>query len=952
MGGWSRRVLASVMFVLLWSGMARAHTECRTVTQAIGGGIAGPPAPVDGVTVTFRRATDNGDPHACTTGGAFGPGRCCVTLSVSQLYNVTEGTLVTNGVYIATEDLVGGGGGSGQVDNMTATRNPTLTDDTASLYTIGSRWKNTSTGEFWIAVDVTSGAARWVPITDVWDVTTFGAKCDGTTTDTTALRNAAATVPDGATLFLPASCLVAPSGSGPMIPVGKRLTVVCRRGVGGLKIKDATLVSAIPGMLFSNWNAAGSARVTGGGLEVRGCTIDGNDRGNSTPGTVPALFDFDTNGELKIADSFIYDVTGEVVKANLTRVTMDNTRVYLQGQATGSNASTITGAEAIITRTKWLSTKAGLQTSSITLDANDFYTFGANAICDASGVPFACCTGVGGGSSTGLCAAGVLPTGVAETLNGGRIVARHNTIDTMGGIVVTNKGALATGLLEENWIANPLPPSFGSAGAGVCIELSIPASGGSFGITGVEVLNNYLYGCGTVGAIRVAGRSTMFVDDITMRGNTITSHGNDFSTGTCPNSICAAIVLDATAGQTGEFNGILIESNLIIHNLADSGSMGWLGIEGPTHSNPDSSGVIRVRNNTLWHSEGGGTPVVLGASRVKCNGSPTIYEWTNNGAINFTELTELVTNCHVGDGSSDYCSDCAAGTLPCTGSGSGSFWRQTAGQSACEVAKGVSCTGCVDLTSEVGGVLPAANIDAAITRDSEVKGLALPLTALADHGDLCAGLQAVRRNSGDTSNQCFTAQDKGTIGSGSESVTNDCNAIGMAGYHFKCGPAGTTAVFNNDIELYDRAWDGSELAPFRDGFLSWVTPSFGTSISTVLFTCWTDQGTQAIQVLDRQFPTPNSGGATMLADPLLCDSDGAQSSAAGATFGAQPGDIVVVTHPTNTATPSPTPTKTFTPLATPTPGTRTPTPTLSATPTITATPSQLHFSYEYLVTDQ
>jgi hypothetical protein len=53
-----------------------------------------------------------------------------------------------------------------------------------------------------------------------------------------------------------------------------------------------------------------------------------------------------------------------------------------------------------------------------------------------------------------------------------------------------------------------------------------------------------------------------------------------------------------------------------------------------------------------------------------------------------------------------------------------------------------------------------ADFPATVTLDSQVPGLetdpGVPLLALSDHGNLCAGGEAVRRNAGDTANECFT----------------------------------------------------------------------------------------------------------------------------------------------------------------------------------------------------
>lgn len=45
--------------------------------------------------------------------------------------------------------------------------NPTVTDDSSSGYKIGDDWKNTSTGELWMCIDNSVGAAVWKSLTSV-----------------------------------------------------------------------------------------------------------------------------------------------------------------------------------------------------------------------------------------------------------------------------------------------------------------------------------------------------------------------------------------------------------------------------------------------------------------------------------------------------------------------------------------------------------------------------------------------------------------------------------------------------------------------------------------------------------------------------------------------------------------------------------------------------------------
>lgn len=87
-------------------------------------------------------------------------------------YIVGQGWINTtdNSFYIATDvsvgaavwELVSGGGAEAP---HTATADPTVNDDTVDGYVIGQLWVNTASDEAWIATDVTTGAAVWVNIT-------------------------------------------------------------------------------------------------------------------------------------------------------------------------------------------------------------------------------------------------------------------------------------------------------------------------------------------------------------------------------------------------------------------------------------------------------------------------------------------------------------------------------------------------------------------------------------------------------------------------------------------------------------------------------------------------------------------------------------------------------------------------------------------------------------------
>lgn len=57
-------------------------------------------------------------------------------------------------------------GTAATLDKLDATVDPTLTDDANAGYAVGSHWANVTTDELWACVDATAGAAKWKTVTD------------------------------------------------------------------------------------------------------------------------------------------------------------------------------------------------------------------------------------------------------------------------------------------------------------------------------------------------------------------------------------------------------------------------------------------------------------------------------------------------------------------------------------------------------------------------------------------------------------------------------------------------------------------------------------------------------------------------------------------------------------------------------------------------------------------
>lgn len=71
------------------------------------------------------------------------------------------GNIYAAGTLSANDLLINGLPIANQLNNLTATTNPTVNDDSADGYTPLSMWVNTTTNEIWMAISVAPGAANW-----------------------------------------------------------------------------------------------------------------------------------------------------------------------------------------------------------------------------------------------------------------------------------------------------------------------------------------------------------------------------------------------------------------------------------------------------------------------------------------------------------------------------------------------------------------------------------------------------------------------------------------------------------------------------------------------------------------------------------------------------------------------------------------------------------------------
>jgi len=93
----------------------------------------------------------------------------------AKTFGYSTGQSIYVSEWAITGTVEGGGGGSDTVIDLgptpgsttTHTTDPTVTDDAAAGYTVGSTWINTTDGGVFVLVDSTTGAAVWVEVSPV-----------------------------------------------------------------------------------------------------------------------------------------------------------------------------------------------------------------------------------------------------------------------------------------------------------------------------------------------------------------------------------------------------------------------------------------------------------------------------------------------------------------------------------------------------------------------------------------------------------------------------------------------------------------------------------------------------------------------------------------------------------------------------------------------------------------
>jgi polygalacturonase len=261
----------------------------------------------------------------------------------------------------------------------------------------------------------------------VVDVRAFGARGDGVSDDTDAIRAALRAVPaGGGTVIVPPGTyhLDLRGGARAMNLVGGHTAVIGSAGTSTLKLADASYAPHDGGMLLRNRDSVhGDA-----GIVVRGLTFDGNDRGNQgRHGRAESLFRCTRCRDLLVEDCTFVDAKYHGIATILGSdlVVRRNRFVRISQIESAGDAVQLNGPTgAVVSDNVVENTDEGIfcqhendpatPARDCEIVRNRIQNLAAAAACTDAGVPYPCCTGRGTGRSTCtpddpdacLCAAG------------------------------------------------------------------------------------------------------------------------------------------------------------------------------------------------------------------------------------------------------------------------------------------------------------------------------------------------------------------------------------------------------------------------------------------------------------------------------------------------------------------------------------------------------------------
>jgi hypothetical protein len=349
------------------------------------------------------------------------------------------------------------------------------------------------------------------------DVRALGARGDGTSDDTEAIRAAFGAIPPtGGTVYFPPGTYLIDQRGRPDGTAARSMAVLQSRTVvlgepGRSWLKQADRTWRPHAWLLRN----AAARNGNTDLTISGLGFDGNDRGNhSRTGPDTALFRCQRCSRLVVEDTAFRDAKGkalELVGGDAIEVRGNRFfhigQISLAGdavQANGVRGIRITGNliensdEGIFCQN---SAVLGLQARDCLIADNTIVRLPAAAKCVASGVPFACCAGERAARST-VCdtrsSAGCL-------CNGGRTTGASIGVLAEGASVIGNYLERASGITVQGLVDNgPFDTR------DVRIERNVvddPAA------------NPALEGSGAISVVA----STQAVSGVEIRGNTVRS---------------------------------------------------------------------------------------------------------------------------------------------------------------------------------------------------------------------------------------------------------------------------------------------------------------------------------------------------------------------------------------------------------------------------------------------
>jgi hypothetical protein len=427
------------------------------------------------------------------------------------------------------------------------------------------------------------GAVAWAhPSTAT--PTVIDLACGGTD-DTAAVRAAFLAVPmGGATIrFPPTTCVVDPDNPDggpvelPMNVLKSNTRVIGRPGASVLKLKDGSFASNDGGILLRNENASGG----NADIWIEGVTFDGNDRGTyaQTGGAEPA-FRCSKCTNLTIRNSRFLDTKYHAIHllAGSALSIVDNHFFRISQVRALGDAIQANGAAGFLAQGNTVeNSDEGIfcqhedspptLMSGCSIVGNVIRNLGAAAKCETRGIPYACCTGLGTGTTTCtsadqsgcLCAAGVSTgSSIGVLAQGARVT--DNVIDHAAHISVQGLVAATLDVVVADNRLVDLALNAALEGSGAIVVCAHDQA-----VARVQVRGNTVRNTRDAG-IRIAC-DTGNVTEVAVTGNAISSPCT-----TAP--ICGGIFVDAVG--TGSAADVTIVEN----SVAGSAQHG-LRIEGP-----------------------------------------------------------------------------------------------------------------------------------------------------------------------------------------------------------------------------------------------------------------------------------------------------------------------------------------------------------------------------------